>query len=88
MRGAASIALSAAAITGADVEECVGGTFLFEENARRAHAAASMGKPIWIDEKLAADAGGELLKSRGPFKRVWALVESDHEQEQEQQRQQ
>jgi head-tail adaptor len=45
-----------------------------------------MGKPIWIDEKLAADAGGELLKSRGPFKRVWALVESDHEQEQEQQR--
>lgn len=68
-----------AAITGADVEECVGGTFLFEENARRAHTAASMGKPVWIDEKLAADAGGELLKSRGPFKRVWALVESDHE---------
>ena len=68
-----------AAITGADVEECVGGTFLFEENARRAHTAASMGKPLWIDEKLAADAGGELLKSRGPFKRVWALVESDSE---------
>lgn len=68
-----------AAITGANVEECVGGTFMFEENARRAHAAASMGKPVWIDDKLAADAGGELLKSRGPFKRVWALVESDSE---------
>ncbi|MDP1537672.1 MAG: class II aldolase/adducin family protein [Burkholderiales bacterium] len=68
-----------AAITGATVEECVGGTFLFEENARRAHAAASMGKPVWIDNKLAAAAGGELLKSRGPFKRVWALVESDSE---------
>jgi hypothetical protein len=38
-----------------------------------------MGKPVWIDDQLAADAGGELLKSRGPFKRVWALVESDHE---------
>ncbi len=69
-----------AAITGANIEECVGGTFLFEENARRAHTAASMGKPLWIDEKLAADAGSELLKSRGPFKRVWALVESDSEQ--------
>jgi len=69
-----------AAITGASVEECVGGTFLFEENARRAHAAASMGKPLWIDDQLAADAGGELLKSRGPFKRVWALVESDNEE--------
>ena len=69
-----------AAVTGASVEECVGGTFLFEENARRAHAAASMGRPVWIDDRLAADAGGELLKSRGPFKRVWALVESDHEE--------
>jgi ribulose-5-phosphate 4-epimerase/fuculose-1-phosphate aldolase len=69
-----------AAITGASVEECVGGTFLFEENARRAHAAASMGRPVWIDDQLAADAGGELLKSRGPFKRVWALVESDSEE--------
>ena len=68
-----------AAITGATVEECVSGTFLSEENARRAHAAASMGKPLWLDDKLAADAGGELLKSRGPFKRVWALVESDNE---------
>lgn len=70
-----------AAITGADIEECVGGTFLFEENARRAHVAASMGKPIWIDVRMAADAGGELLESRGPFKRVWALVESEHGQD-------
>ncbi|MDH4151175.1 MAG: class II aldolase/adducin family protein [Betaproteobacteria bacterium] len=69
-----------AAITGATVEECVGGAFLFEENARRAHTAASMGKPVWIDDQLAADAGGELLKSRGPFKRVWSLVESDSEE--------
>ena len=72
-----------AAVTGATVEECVGGTFLFEENARRAHAAASMGRPVWIDDKLAAAAGGELLHSRGPFKRVWALVESDSEQDRE-----
>ena len=71
-----------AAITGETIEECVGGTFLFEENARRAHAAASMGKPLWIDDQLAANAGGELLQSRGPFKRVWALVESDYNEHQ------
>jgi hypothetical protein len=32
---------------------------------------------VWIDEDTAADAGAELLKNRGPFKRVWALVESE-----------
>ena len=66
-----------AAITGVNVEEAVGGAFLFEENARRACVAASMGSPVWMEEQLAASAGAELLKSRGPFKRVWALVESD-----------
>ncbi len=69
-----------ATVTGATVEECVGGAFLFEENARRAHASASIGKPLWLDDQLATDAGTELLKNRGPFKRVWALVESDNEQ--------
>ena len=33
-----------------------------------------------IDDETAASAGGELLKSRGPFRRVWALVESDYEE--------
>ncbi len=68
-----------AAITGASVEEAVGGAFLFEENAHRACVSAQLGKPVWIEEKMAADAGAELLKSRGPFRRVWALVESDYE---------
>ena len=66
-----------AAITGATVEECVGGTFLFEENARRACISAGLGKLVWIDEQTAADAGAELLKSRGPFRRVWAMVEAE-----------
>lgn len=68
-----------AAVTGASVEEAVGGTFLFEENAHRAAIAASMGKPLWLEEQLAADAGAELLQHRGPFRRVWALVESEHD---------
>ena len=30
-----------------------------------------------INDKLAKDAMGELLKSRGPFRRVWAMVEGE-----------
>ena len=65
------------AVTGGSVAETVAGAFLLEENARRAWVCASMGKPLWLDEAGAADAGAELLKSRGPFRRVWALVESE-----------
>jgi len=69
-----------AAITGANVREAVAGAFLFEENAERACMSASLGKPVWIDEATAASAGAELLESRGPFRRVWALVESEDEE--------
>src|SRR5687768_17000292 len=69
-----------AAITGASVEEAVGGAFLFEENAHRACISATLGKPVWIDDRTAASAGAELLESRGPFRRVWALVESEDEE--------
>jgi ribulose-5-phosphate 4-epimerase/fuculose-1-phosphate aldolase len=65
------------AVTGANVTETVTGAFLLEENARRAWIAASMGEPAWLDAATAADAGAELIKSRGPFRRVWALVESE-----------
>ena len=66
-----------AAITGESVEDAVGGAFLFEENAHRACISATLGKPLWIDGETAAAAGAELLASRGPFRRVWAMVESE-----------
>ena len=66
-----------AAITGASVEEAVAGAFLFEENAHRAILSATLGEPVWIDDETAASAGAELIASRGPFRRVWALVESE-----------
>lgn len=69
-----------AAITGASIEETVAGAFLFEENARRAAISAGLGKPLWLDEQTAADVGAELIRSRGPFRRVWALVESENEE--------
>lgn len=68
-----------AAVTGAGVAECVAGAFILEENAHRAWIAASMGRPLWLDEATAADAGAELIESRGPFRRVWALVEAESE---------
>mgnify|MGYP001167476324 CR=1 FL=1 len=69
-----------AAITGAGVEEAVTGAFLLEENARRACISASLGKPVWLDERTAAEAGAELIKSRGPFRRVWAMVETEDQE--------
>ena len=69
-----------AAITGGSVAETITGTFLFEENARRACISAGLGKPLWLEEGLAAEVGGELIRNRGPFRRVWSLVESDNEE--------
>ncbi|VCU70508.1 Decarboxylase NovR [Pigmentiphaga humi] len=66
-----------ATITGATVEEAVAGAFLFEENARRAWLSASLGSPQWLPAELAAQAGEELLRTRGPFRRVWAMVEAE-----------
>ena len=66
-----------AAITGATLPEAVAGAFLFEENAHRAILSATLGEPVWLDDETARSAGGELLKSGGPFRRVWALVESE-----------
>ena len=66
-----------ATITGASVEEAIASAFLFEENARRACISATLGAPVWIDDKTAAEAGAELINSRGPFRRVWALVEAE-----------
>jgi len=78
--GTARVALMRAhgvVTTGADIEEAVTATFFMEENARRAWVAASMGKPVWLEDEMIQAAGNELLKSRGPFKRVWALVEAE-----------
>jgi ribulose-5-phosphate 4-epimerase/fuculose-1-phosphate aldolase len=66
-----------AAITGESIEDTVGGAFLFEENAHRACVSAGLGEAQFIDDKMARDAGAELLKSRGPFRRVWAMVEAE-----------
>ena len=67
------------AVTGPSIEDTVSAAFLFEENAHRASICATLGEPLWLDEQTAREAGEELLANRGPFRRVWALVESDNE---------
>jgi len=62
-------------VTGGDVEECVTGAFFLEENAHRAYLACTLGQPIWMDETMAKAAAEELIRSRGPIRRVWAMVE-------------
>lgn len=66
-------------VTGRDVEESVAAAFLLEDNAHRAYVSCVLGKPVWLDDQIAAKAGAELLETRGPFRRIWALVESDTE---------
>lgn len=63
--------------TGADVEEAVAAAFIIEENAHRAFVSCALGGPVWLDERSIAEAGEELIRGRGPFRRVWAMVESD-----------
>jgi ribulose-5-phosphate 4-epimerase/fuculose-1-phosphate aldolase len=65
--------------TGADVVEAVTAAFLIEENAHRAYVSCALGEPVWLDDETIAAAGEELIKSRGPFRRVWAMVESEAE---------
>jgi len=62
-------------VTGAAIDESVTAAFFLEENAHRAYLSCTLGKPQWIEPGLAEAARQELLKSRGPFKRVWAMVE-------------
>lgn len=64
-------------VTGGNVEEAVTAAFMIEENAHRAWLACAMGKPLWIEDELALSAMDELVKGRGPFRRVWAMVEGE-----------
>jgi hypothetical protein len=54
---------------------------MFEENARRACISAGLGKPVWLDEHTAADTAADLFTGEGAFRRVWALVEAEDEEQ-------
>lgn len=64
-------------VTGRDVEEMVAVAFLLEDNAYRTWISASMGNTEYLNDETAAEIEQELLKSRGPFRRIWTLCESE-----------
>ena len=64
-------------VTGANVEEMVAGTFILEDNARRAWISASMGELQFLDENIMAEIESDILRSKGAFRRIWALCEED-----------
>ncbi|RZO38180.1 MAG: class II aldolase/adducin family protein [Rhodospirillaceae bacterium] len=62
-------------VTGPDIEEMTTGVYFMEDNARRTAIAASMGDYETLGEEEMAEISAELLKTRGPIGRVWALAE-------------
>jgi ribulose-5-phosphate 4-epimerase/fuculose-1-phosphate aldolase len=64
-------------VSGANVEEMLAGAFILEDNARRAWISASMGDLQVLDESIMAEIESDILKSKGAFRRIWALCEED-----------
>ena len=62
-------------IVGRDVEEMLAATYILEDNAHRTWVSAAMGEVEYLSDELMAEIEGELLKSRGPFRRIWSMCE-------------
>jgi len=67
-------------VTGADILEMTGGAFILEDNAKRTWTAAAMGTPKFLDDATAREVETEIFAHRGPFRRIWALCESEYEE--------
>ncbi len=63
-------------VTGRDVEEMVASVYILEDNAYRTWVAASMGNVDRLSDEDLAEIEAEILKSHGPFRRIWAFAES------------
>jgi ribulose-5-phosphate 4-epimerase/fuculose-1-phosphate aldolase len=62
-------------VTGPDIEEMTTGVYFMEDNAKRTAIAASMGRYEVLSEDEMEEIAEELLRTRGPIGRVWALAE-------------
>ena len=60
---------------GQDIEEMLAVTYILEDNAHRTFISASMGKVEYLSDDAMAEIEPELLKNRGPFRRIWAMCE-------------
>ena len=64
-------------VTGADIVEMTASVFILEDNAHRAWIAAAMGPVEYLSDEAMAKIEPELLKTRGPYRRIWALCEDE-----------
>ena len=64
-------------VTGPDIEEMTTGVYFMEDNAKRTAIAASMGKYEVLGDAEMEEIAEELLRTRGPIGRVWALAEME-----------
>lgn len=78
-RRAALLKAHGVVVTGKDVEEMVASSFILEDNAHRAWVSAAIGNPAWLEPNVMAEIEEELLRTRGPFRRIWAMCESEAE---------
>jgi ribulose-5-phosphate 4-epimerase/fuculose-1-phosphate aldolase len=60
-------------VTGPDIEEMTAGVFIMEDNARRTWLAAAMGDFETLSDAEMAENEEEILRTRGPIHRIWAL---------------
>jgi ribulose-5-phosphate 4-epimerase/fuculose-1-phosphate aldolase len=78
-RRAALLKAHGVVIAGADIVEMVATAFILEDNARRTWTSAAMGKVEFLSDEIMAEIEAEVLTQRGPFRRIWALCESEYE---------
>ncbi len=64
-------------VTGADIVEMAASVFILEDNAHRTWISAAMGSVEYLSDEDMAKIEPELLKTRGPYKRIWAVCEDE-----------
>jgi ribulose-5-phosphate 4-epimerase/fuculose-1-phosphate aldolase len=72
---AAIIKAHGVVVVGQDVEEMLAVTYILEDNAHRTWIGATMGEVQYLDDETMTEIESELLKTRGPFRRIWAMCE-------------
>ncbi len=64
-------------VTGDDIVEMAASVFILEDNAHRTWISAAMGEVDYLSDEDMAKIEPELLKARGPYKRIWSLCEDE-----------
>jgi len=80
-RRAALLKAHGVVIAGADIIEMVAAAFILEDNARRTWTSAAIGNVEFLSDEIMAEIEAEAMANRGPFRRIWALCESEYERD-------